>query len=468
MNREKALVKNTIILGLGTFIPQLFNFITIPILTRYLSTDEYGIYDLLLTIVGLLLPIVTLQIQAAGFRYLIDTRDDMERCRVIVSNILVFVTSVSMITLTAFFLVLKNQSPLLKILICLYLFLDVLYNCIGQIARGLSDNVGYAIGALVLSAGKTILIVILVAWNGRGIYGIVFSFVLAYLFADLTVAARIQLHKYIKMSVVSFAEMKKLLKYSWPLVPNNLSSWVLYMSDRLVITCFLGTSVNAIYAAANNIPNMVNVARSVLIMAWQENASMAVGDKDAESYFTKMHRTIYSMIVGITAFLIGITPVLFKILIRGNYAEAYNQIPILFMGVFFGCISSFQAGIYVAHMKTLEVGISTFICAVINLALDFAMIESIGIYAGSVSTVVSYFFLFLYRLTDIKKFQKIIYDYKEIIGGVCILTVMAVLSSMNNIWVNMLNFIIGCVLAVVGNRGIIMEKRKGKSKNEKD
>lgn len=138
------------------------------------------------------------------------------------------------------------------------------------------------------------------------------------------------------------------------------------------------------------------------------------------------------------------------------------------MGVFFGCISSFQAGIYVAHMKTLEVGISTFICAVINLALDFAMIESIGIYAGSVSTVVSYFFLFLYRLTDIKKFQKIIYDYKEIIGGVCILAVMAVLSSMNNIWVNMLNFIIGCVLAVVGNRGIIMEKWKGKSKNEKD
>lgn len=103
MNREKALVKNTIILGLGTFIPQLFNFITIPILTRYLSTDEYGIYDLLLTIVGLLLPIVTLQIQAAGFRYLIDTRDDTERCRVIVSNILVFVTSVSMITLTTFF-----------------------------------------------------------------------------------------------------------------------------------------------------------------------------------------------------------------------------------------------------------------------------------------------------------------------------------------------------------------------------
>lgn len=467
MNREKALVKNTIILGIGTFIPQLFNLVTIPILTRYLSADEYGTYDLLLTIVGLLLPIMTLQIQAAGFRYLIDTRDNIEHCRVIVSNILIFIAGVSIITLTVFFLILGNHSISLKILICLYLFLDVLYNCIGQISRGLSDNIGYAIGALVLSGVKTILIIILLALNGKGLKGIVLSFVLAYLVADLVIAIRIKIHKYIKIRVVSLTEIKKLLKYSWPLLPNNLSSWVLNMSDRLVITCFLGTSVNAIYAAANNIPNMVNVARSVLIMAWQENASMAVKDKDAGLYFTQMYRNVFLMITGITAFLIGIMPVLFKILIRGNYAEAYYQIPILFIGSFFGCISSFQAGIYVAHMKTLEVGVSTFVCAVINLGLDLAMISKIGIYAGSISTVVSYFLLFLYRLVDVRKFQKITYCYKEIIGGICILVAMALLSSMNNMWINILNFIIGCMLAIIGNRAIIVKKLEGKLKNEK-
>ena len=457
MNREKAFATNTIILGLGTFVPRLFDFITLPILTGYLSIDEYGTYDLLLTIVGLLLPIVTLQIQAAGFRYLIDKRDDSGCCRVIISNILVFITSVSIITLTAFFLLLKNQSILLRVLICLYLFLDALYNCIGQISRGLSDNVGYAIGALGLSAVKTVLIIIFVALNAHGLNGIVLSFVLAYLFADLVLAMRIRLHKYVKFSVVSFTEIRKLLKYSWPLIPNNLSTWVLNMSDRLVITYFWGTSVNAIYAAANNIPNIVNVARSVLIMAWQENASMAVKDKDAEAYFTKMYRTIFSMIVGVTAFLIGIMPVLFKILIRGNYAKAYYQMPILFIGVFFGCISSFQAGIYVAHMKTLEVGVSTFVCALINLGLDLVLVRSIGIYAGSISTVVSYFLLFLYRLIDIKRFQKITYYYKELFGGICILVIMAMLGSINYVGLNVFNFFMGCVFLIAGNKAVIMK-----------
>lgn len=457
MNREKTFAKNTIILGIGTFVPQLSNFIIIPIVTKYLTTDEYGTYDLILTVVGLLLPIVTLQIQSAGFRYLIDARDDNKYCKIIISNILAFTISVSLIVLTLFCLILKSWSILLKVPLCLYIFLDVLYSCIGQMARGLSDNIGYAVGSLVLSVVKTILIIILVAMNGRGLNGIILSFVLAYLFADLIIVIRIKLYKYIKISAVSIVEIKKLLKYSWPMVPNNLSSWALNMSDRLVITYFWGTAINAIYAAANNIPNIVNVARTVLIMAWQENASMVVKDKDAEEYYTKMYRTIFRMLVGVTAFLIGIMPFLFKILIKGNYAKAYYQMPILFMGVFFGCISSFQGGIYVAHMRTLEVGVSTFICAVINLGLDLALIRRMGIYAGSISTVVSYFLLFLYRLIDVKRFQKITYSCMEMVGGICILVIMAVLGLINQVEINVFNFVMGCVFVIAENKEVIMK-----------
>ena len=80
MSREGALVKNTVILAIGTFFPKLAIFITLPVLTAFLTQEEYGTYDLTLTLVSLILPAATLQIQSAAFRFLIDVRhDDSEK-----------------------------------------------------------------------------------------------------------------------------------------------------------------------------------------------------------------------------------------------------------------------------------------------------------------------------------------------------------------------------------------------------
>ena len=45
MKREEKLVKNTIILAFGTFFPKLAIFISLPVLTAYLTQAEYGTYD---------------------------------------------------------------------------------------------------------------------------------------------------------------------------------------------------------------------------------------------------------------------------------------------------------------------------------------------------------------------------------------------------------------------------------------
>ena len=81
MSREGKLVKNTMILSIGTFLPKLASFITLPILTECLTKDEYGTYDLIIVLVSLFLPAVTLQIQTAAFRFLIDVRENEEKTK---------------------------------------------------------------------------------------------------------------------------------------------------------------------------------------------------------------------------------------------------------------------------------------------------------------------------------------------------------------------------------------------------
>ena len=116
MSREGKLAKNTFILSIGTFLPKLASFITLPILTGYLTKEEMGTYDLITILESLLLPTVTLQIQAAAFRFLIDVRDDEEKVKEIVTNIVVFVIPTSLFSLLILFFCLGGTSGPIKIL----------------------------------------------------------------------------------------------------------------------------------------------------------------------------------------------------------------------------------------------------------------------------------------------------------------------------------------------------------------
>ena len=51
MNRERALLKNTIIIAIGTILPKMTTFITLPVITASLTQIEYGTYDLITTLV---------------------------------------------------------------------------------------------------------------------------------------------------------------------------------------------------------------------------------------------------------------------------------------------------------------------------------------------------------------------------------------------------------------------------------
>ena len=86
MSRESALVKNTIIIAIGKICTQFVSFFLLPFYTNVLSTEEFGAVDLLNTLVGLLLPIVTFQVEQAVFRDLIEIRHQEKEKRAVVSS----------------------------------------------------------------------------------------------------------------------------------------------------------------------------------------------------------------------------------------------------------------------------------------------------------------------------------------------------------------------------------------------
>ena len=186
IDRNRELAINTVILGIGQLIPKFLLLITLPVLTSYLSTYEYGNYDLILSMASLIIPLVTVQIQQALFRYLISSNTLIEKKNFITSA-LVYVGGASLICYPVVYLILKNMGidSYISLLICILFLSEAFYFLIGQIVRGLGHNLKYSIGVVVYAILNLILTAITLIVFKIGLVGAIFSLTIGYLGANI-------------------------------------------------------------------------------------------------------------------------------------------------------------------------------------------------------------------------------------------------------------------------------------------
>lgn len=447
MEREKRLAKNSIILLIGQVIPKLTYFIILPILTAYLTKAEYGTYDLINTLCSLVVPIITLQIQVAAFRYLIEEKDNIKEKKKIITNLFLFLIPDVIILFIGTFFSLFKYSVDVRVLISIYLVLELIYGVFGQITRGLLDTKQYSLAGIANSVINLLLTLILVYYFKLGLIGLLICLCLSVGIPSVILMFKEKMYKYFDVTLKNKAMLKKLLSYSWPMIPLAISMWIINASDRIIITLFLGIEANAVYAVARKIPNIINLVQGSFHTAWVESASLADKDDDSAEYYSKMFDTIVCITSGISMLVSAFSPILFFILIKGNYDEAYKQLPILILSMIFFSLSSFIGGIYTAKKKTKSVGFTTIGAAIINILIDFLLIKKIGIYAASISTLVSYVILTIFRMINVRSFVKIKYNVKKIFLIIILATISCCLLYIDNMIVKIFNIVSSIIVA---------------------
>ena len=456
MSRERNLIKNTGILMLGTMLPKLAAFIVLPILTGYLTKEEYGTFDLITILVALLLPIATLQLQTAAFRFLIDVRDNTEKQSVIVSTLFAFAIPVSLVALIILYFVLQDISPTIRLLICLYFFMETIVNICRQCIRGFGRNGLYSISAILGAVIQLSLAGLLVAGMGLGLLGAVLMLTAAETTAFLFLFFSAKLYKYLSFKAISKEQLIACMKYSWPMVPNYVAMELMRVSSRFVILFFMGASANAAFAVAYKIPQILSLMQNSFSMAWQENASQALKDKDHNAYYSGTFQALLKLLIGSFSLLIAATPLLFAVLIRGDYDESYYQIAPLIGSMFFYSLATYLGGIYVALMKTTSVGITTICAAAINIVFSVLLIPRIGITGASVAMLLSFILLFLFRLFDLRKLGTVItLNGKVMLIGFVVICLQIALCYQRVLIFNIINVAIAIPFALVLNKDAV-------------
>lgn len=407
MSKGKDLAKNTVIVSIGKICTQLITFFLLPVYTAVLSNEEYGVVDLLNTLTSLLLPIATLQIEQGIFRYLLDCRENKEKQTTLITTVSKFILVQSAICILIFLCASPFIHNEYKYFLMANLLMGILSSISLQICRGLGDNKTYAVGSFITGALTVILNVIFIVVFKWGAYGMLIATAISNLLCAIYVFVKKKIYKYIDIKQNDKKLLKDIIKYSVPLIPNMISWWIVSASDRTIISAVIGVAQNGIYSAANKFSGIFSTLYSVFNLTWTESASININSEDRDEFFSKIFDFIVRFFGSLCLGTIAVMPFVFEILVNEKFAESYYQIPILILGSVFNILVSFLGSVYVAKKLTKEIAKTSIIAAIINIVVNIALINQIGLYAASISTVIAYFAMFIYRWIDVKKYVSI-------------------------------------------------------------
>ncbi|MDD3341518.1 MAG: oligosaccharide flippase family protein [Bacilli bacterium] len=403
MDRVSELIKNTFIIAIGKFGTQVLNFLLLPLYTGYLSTTEYGNYDLVIVISSFLVPILTLLLEESMFRFLIDAKNDIEKKKII-SNTFLYCFSICIVFAMVGSIFSYVISNVIIFYIVIYSISNVFIALSNAICRGTGKIKMFSISNFVLSIFIILLNIIFIIVFQLGFKALIFSSIISNLLVSISIFVLINIYKYISIKNFKMGELIKMIKYSWPLVPNTICWSIINLSDRLFIVGFLGTSSNGIYSVAYKFPNLINTFYSFFNVAWTESSAKILKDGNEKDKYNFVYKNIKKLLFTITLLLIASISFIFPLLVSESYGGGLMYIPILSLAVYYASLSGFFGGIYTAHKDTKILGLTSLIAALSNIIINFLFIKMFGLYTSAISTLISSYIIYIYRKKSLEKY----------------------------------------------------------------
>lgn len=402
-NRGKRLTSNTVLLGIGTFLTKGIALIMVVFYSKWLTTADFGMYDLLATYLSLFIPVATLSCGEAVFRFLLEKETIIDKRRIISTAVAIALGGIG-VFVVVMFLFAKSLFQSYFIDFVILFLVETVFELCQHCARGLHRIKYYTIASIINSVSVAIAASILIYVCHLQIRGLLIAHIVGYAFGSLFVIVSLRLYELLRLKAISANEAKGIVKYSAPLIPNSIAWWIANSSDRTLINVYLGSDFNGIYAMANKVPSLCVTLFNVFHLSWQESVSDSLReDKNPTEYFNAIFARLAPTVFSIACCVLAINFYLFEYVFDPKYISAYYHVSILTTATLFSFMGQFIGGIFIGLKRTSVNGLTTLMAAMINIIVDFALIRKIGLFAASVSTLVAYLFLFSIRFIIVRK-----------------------------------------------------------------
>lgn len=436
----RKLIVGTGIYAVGTFGTKILMFLIIPLYTHYLSTTELGTYDVLISTISLLIPIISMQVSDAVYRWIIQENVESSIYFRVTYQFLL----VSSLVALAIILIVNCFTGIPYLFYFLGgLFSAMFFNVSQKILRGLKRQWLFAMSGLLYTCVFLAMNIVQLCVLHRGVESLFMSYILANL---IGIVAIFLLEKRLRINIFGYVDVKRikeLLAFSIPLIPNYLSWWVVDSSARYIVLAFLSISANGILAVAVKFPTVLQSVFGIFLNSWQDLA--IANEKVEKDFFSIVFRRLYWFSFILLWIVVPVTKICVWFVMGEDYKIACDYIPFYYLGAVFQNFCSFYGVSYLRAKNTRGAFYTSIYAAVINTIVNITLISFIGLYAVGIAAFFSYLVMWLIREKQNRNELGISIHWLEFWGLLSLDILLCVLSIIGSLKVNIILSVIGMI-----------------------
>lgn len=398
--KKSKLLKSSVIYTFSSAINSAIPFLFLPILTRILSPEEYGILAMFQICVSIIVPLVGLNLEGAIARKYYEDENSNFSSFVGAASIL---STLSTIFLLLFFFIFSSEISILTkipetyivaIVILAYLrFIMLVLLTVFQVKIKPFNYGVIQVLHSALSVGVTmyLLFYLSLTWEAR-ILGQIYAAIL------IAIVSLIILRKnnYISLKIMK-SDVKYAISFGGPLIPHAIGSVGLVVIDRFFLTELIGLEATGFFTIAYQLGaviSLITISFNNAFVPWLfENLNK--NDFNVNRKIVKITYTYFISILAISLFLIVFFPSIMKIIIGQKFhsIDQYSFLIIIgfsFQGLFF-MVTNYLYYVKKTYLQSLI----SFSIIGIKIPITYFAIKKFGISGAAWSFLLTYFLFFI-------------------------------------------------------------------------
>lgn len=429
----KSIGKESTIYSISNILTRAIGFLLIPLYTKYLTTDQYGIISIVSSLISFISIFYNFGMSSTWSRFYFDYKDHSKEQKVFLGNIILFIICVGLITSVIFSFFGKNLFarfapgvdfyPFILLAIWSSFFLNF-YNIQLEIYRIRQKSFKYAGYSLLKFTSTVVLTVIAIAIFKYGAIGKVVSefivIVLTAVFAFYMLASDIHINFNPKL-------LKKAIFFAFPLFLHQLSSLTYLVADKFFLVSHNGLSDTGIYNIGFQFGSIMSLVVSSIQLSWY-TFFMNTVKKDGDGARPVISRLITYYII-VTLF-IGLLIVFYadeviRIFTSKDYYGAASLVPVFVFGFFFQGLYYIETTKMYYNKKYIKyLPITSIVSAIANILLNYLLVPAYGTMGAACASLISMIVLYITALFVSHKAYYAPYEYTRIFKLILIVAIL--------------------------------------------
>lgn len=375
--------------------PALIGLISLPIYTNIFPPEDYGIYSMIISAVGLISSLLSGWLSSSAIRFFDEytSQKKIFFSTIYGSFIIVYIISFLLFALFLLFPVEFGLDRKYLITAALLVATASLLGISRNVLRANRNVNLYSIFSMILPGGKLILVIILNRYfSFLGVLILLLSTIVIEMI--LIIIFAIYLKPKISLFNIDKNFLNRTMIFGIPLFLNTTLTWILSVSDRYLIGFLSSYKETGLYSISYSIGsqslNLVFTsimlgAYPLIIKAWNEHNQEYV-----ENLISRLIKYFYILCIPIVSALFVIGPLLISLLASNEYYKGYLVLPWVGLGIFMSGLSQYVHKIWELTENTKMILILHLIAAISNLILNIIFIPKFGFVAAGITTFISY------------------------------------------------------------------------------